>query len=350
MRMPAVYDDDIINVDGNSQSDGVPPRRIACSIVFPPVGFFPFSETGTGDFYGFYWPIGREERAPLVAFSSHDAYALIPEHGDLSAAGRCQLARDEKRELTYEFASAFDFANVPQPMIDTIDTVGIDDHKQLLALDPDSPFRNCAVADQMIADNNLDGAESHYRRAIEMLPEYGAAHFGLGYLFRRTRRQSQAVIHFRQALISPLAFRGSYFWADHTLPGEFRFDWPRKALLWLQQLKKTADSLRDDPFMQNVHELKHETGVAENRDIELLIAMVDEYHRQGQFLDAVYIWVSVGDRAALETTSFRERYGFTPRTFGTRLADLLRDAGMARRAQLVESILAMFDNPDRLYL
>ena len=102
--------------------------------------------------------------------------------------------------------------------------------------------------------------------------------------------------------------------------------------------------------MLNVHELTLNTGVAESRDIELLLEMVDEYHRRGRSLDAILLWITVGDRAALETTSFRERYGITARSFGNRLANLLRDAGIGRRAELVENMLSMMEKPEGLYL
>ena len=107
MRMPTEYDDDILNVEGGFYPDGTPTRTRVYSIVYPPVGFFPFAGTGNGDYHGLYWPIGREDEAPMVAYSSHDAYALIPEHGDLDSAARCQLARDEDRKLTSEFEAAF---------------------------------------------------------------------------------------------------------------------------------------------------------------------------------------------------------------------------------------------------
>lgn len=348
--MPPTYDDDILKLEGGFFPDGTPMRTRVQSIVYPPVGFFPFAGTGNGDYHGFYWPIGREDASPLVAFSSHDAYALIPEHGDLAAAGRCQLARDQDRELTYAFECAFEAANIPRPSIDISDVVAVDDHKQLLTLDPYSPFRNCAVADQLIGEDSLDEAESHYRRAIELLPEYGAAHFGLGYLFRRTQRRAEASVHLRQSLICPLVFWGGCFFADHILPGPFRRDWARKALLWLQQLGNAEDSLRDDPFLQNIQSLTLETGVAESRDIELLMAMVNDYHKRKQFLEAVFIWITVGDRAALETTSFRERYGLTPRSFGSLLATLYRDAGIERRAALVENMISALEKPEGLYL
>lgn len=98
--------------------------------------------------------------------------------------------------------------------------------------------------------------------------------------------------------------------------------------------------------MQNVQALTLATGVAESRDIELSIAMVDEYRRRGRFLDAVFIWITVGDRAALETTSFRERYGISASSFGSRLANLFRDAGIERRAELVENMISMMEKPD----
>ena len=102
--------------------------------------------------------------------------------------------------------------------------------------------------------------------------------------------------------------------------------------------------------MQNVQDLTLDTGVAESRDIELWIAMVDDYLRRGQFLDAVFMWITVGDRAALETTSFRERYELTTRSFGTRLASLFRDANIDRRADLIDNMLSLMEKPEGLYL
>ncbi len=350
MQMPTIYDDDIYNVERGMYPDGTPVRTVVYSIVFPPVGFFPFAGTGNGDYHGLYWPIGREDSSPIVAYSSHDAYALIPEYGDLSAAGRCQIARDEDRNLLHEFEDAFDAANIPFPSIDIPEVVAVDDHQQLLTLDPNSPFRHCAVADLKVAENEFDSAELHFRRAIELLPEYGATHFGLGYLLRRNRRQSEASIHLRKSLMCPLAFGGGCFWADHILPGAFRNDWARKALMWFQQIKEPDNSLRDDPFMQNALNLTFKTGAAESCDVELIMTLVDVYHQREQFLDAAFLWITVGDRAALETTSFRERYGLTARSYGDRLAELFRDAGIECRAQLVENMISALENPEGLHL
>src|SRR5262249_15798260 len=150
----------------------------------------------------------------------------------------------------------------------------------------------------------------------------------------------------RKALICPLVFWGGCFWADHILPGNFRNDWARKALMWLQQIKEPHASLNDDPFFRHADELKLSTVVAESHDLELSIRIVDEYSNMGRYLDAAYIWIIVGDRAALETTSFRERYALTAASFGKRLAELFRVAGLERRASLVDNMLTAMERPE----
>jgi hypothetical protein len=349
MQMPTVYDDDVLGVEGRFP-DSSPRRKVVYSMVYPPIGFFPFAGIGNGDYHGFYWPIGRENGPPVVAFSSHDAYALIPEYSDVAGAARCQLALSSERKLSYEFRCAFASLHEPIPKIEVDGAIAVDDHRQFLKLDPDSPFRNCAVADQDVLAGDLESAEAHYRRAIEILPEYVAAHFGLGYLLRRLRRQRDASIHFRKALMCPFAFWGGSFWADHFLPGTFRTDWARKALLWLRQIKEPHESLANDPFLNNINELTLATGVEKSRDIDLLLRMIDDYLDHGLFLDAVFLWINIGDRAALETTSFRERHGLTPASFGARLAELLRLSGNELRASLVDDMLSAVEKPGGLHL
>lgn len=350
MKMPTEFKDDFFNVEGRHHPDGAERKPVVYSMVFPSVGFFPFAGTGNGDYHGLYWPIGREEGSPLVAYSSHDAYALIPEYGDMMGAGRCQIALSEDACLSYEFEEAFAAAGLEKLKVEAVELVEADNHRKLLEMDPDSPFRNCAVADLYVGENDLERAEAHYRRAIELLPEYGAAHFGLGYLLRRTRRQAEASIHFRQSLICPLVFWGGCFWAEHILAGKYRNDWARKALLWLQQTKEPDISLQNDPFMNDVNKLTLETGVAKSSDIELSMRMVEEYRAMGKYVDAVFLWITVGDRAALETTSFRERYALTPKSYGIRLASLLREAGIERRAVLVEHMISALSKPEGIYL
>ncbi|MBN8624387.1 MAG: tetratricopeptide repeat protein [Planctomycetes bacterium] len=349
--MPVNFDDDLFGVEARFHPDGERRRIQVYSVVYAPIGFFPFAGTGNGDYYGLYWPIGHEELPPIVAFTSHDAYAVIPEYGDLSGLVRCQLATSDDDTLSSsELDGALQGAGICISDFKIPKRVAASDHLALLAIDPRSAFRHCAAADLAIAAGNFDSAESHYRTAIELLPEYVAAHYGLGYLFRRTQRQADASLHLKKSLTCPMAFYGGSIWSEHQLPGEFRNDWARKALLWLQQTKVPHESLVDDPFFRNIGKLNLKSGDAQNEDWDILTGVVNEYLKRGNALDAVLLWLVLGDRAAMETTSFRERRQLTSKSFGIRLAEMLRLAGLERRASLVDNMLSLMKNPDGLQL
>jgi hypothetical protein len=235
MKMPTEFDADILGYEtgfGASYPDGTPvtapPTRVY-SLVFPPIGFFPFYGIGNGDYHGFYWPIGCEEGPPIVAFSSHDVGSLIPEHSDIESLYRCQLARSSGDDENHTYCELAKQANGKLPA--THDTRGVphDDLNQLLTLDPTSPFYLCAVADVHVANNALDEAEQRYRESLDQVQEYVAAHFGLASVLRRQRRAEDATIHLRRALLGPLSFYGGSFWSDTSLPGSFRNDWHGKA-------------------------------------------------------------------------------------------------------------------------
>lgn len=345
MKMPTVYTDDALGVDARA-ADGL--RTIESpvySVLYPPVGFFPFSGVGNGDYFGFYWPIGKESDAPIVAFTSHDAHSLIPEYGSLPGAAMCQAAICGDVESA-ELRDAFEITKVPVPGPNTVPTLSNKDHKELLELDPTSPFRNVAVGDMHLSDGNLDAAEHHYLRSIALLPEYTAAHFGLAYLYRRLRRTEASSLHLRLALLCPLAFWGGSFWADHILPGSFRNDWARKTLYWLQQIKTPDPSLVDDPLYRSVGRLSLKTGLAKSEDVDVLMSLTDAYEAMADPAAASLLWMNVGERGAMETTAFRERYALTPATYATRLSRLWRSAGFGPRADLLDAILMRMKRPD----
>lgn len=351
MQLPTIYDDDVLGFDGGVYPDGTPARSSVYSLVFPPIGFFPFYGIGNGDYHGFYWPIGREQQPPMVAFSSHDAWSLIPEHSTIETLYTCQLARasenvdslDHYRELVIR-------ASEIPPIDHDLRDVAPGDYDQLLSLDPASPYYLCAAGDVSLTKNDLEAADQKYRKSIEHLPEYVAAHFGLASVLRRQRRHEEATIHLRKALIGPLAFYGGSFWSDTSLPGEFRNDWNRKAVMWLRRSKTLHESLIDDPFLRRINELTFETGFATNPDMDVLRQIVEEYATAGAYSDAARMWNLIGDRAAMETTSFRERYNLTPLTYGSRLVELLELSGNHLRAALVRNMLGVMEKPEGMHL
>jgi hypothetical protein len=351
MKLPISYDDDILGHERRYYQDGFPTTPRAYSLVYPPVGFFPYYDIGNGDYHGFYWPIGREGGPPIVAFSSHDVGSLIPENSNIEALYLCQLATSRGDEDTTDpYRELAQRANGYFPTEHHIRGISDGNIDALLTFDPASPFYLCAAADVHVAKNETDAAEQRYRQAIDQLPEYVAAHFGLALVLRRQRRNNDATIHLRKALIGPLAFYGGSFWSDTALPGSFRNDWLRKSLLWLQHSRTFHESLSNDPFVSRVPDLTFQSGLAENPDIGILQSVVDEYATAGQYADAARIWQLIGDRARYETTSFRARYGLNPKTYGTRLIELLELSGNSLRAALVRNMLDSIEKPQGLSL
>lgn len=361
MKLPREYDDDFLDYEsgfGGPPSDDDPPpdaapvRASVYSLVYPPPGFFPFYGNGSGDYHGFYWPIGREDGPPLVAFSSHDVGSLIPENSDIESLYRCQLAKSDGDDDhgPRRYRELAERACGEAPSEHDLRGVKHDDFESLLSLDPTSPYYLCAAADVHVAGDAIDAAEQRYRQAVEQLPEYVAAHFGLAYVLRRQRRAAEATVHLRQALMGPLAFYGGSFWSDTSLPGSFRNDWHRKALMWLQGSKIVHESIVDDPFIRSINKLTFQTGLAVNPDVDVLRSIVEEYAAAGRYREAARTWQLIGDRASHETTSFRERCHLNPSTYGTRYAELLELAGNVRRAALIRDMLSKFEKPEGLYL
>lgn len=353
MKLSTEYNDDFLGYETGFNASLPDCSRIGCriySLVFPPPGFFPFYGIGNGDYHGFYWPIGRENGPPIVAFSSHDAWSLIPEHSDIESLYQCQLATSKNAESAKRYRDFAETALGKQPSEHSVRGLKCDDFKELLSLDPKSPFYLCAAADVHVTNNEISPAEQSYRQSLDQLPEYVAAHFGLAYVLRRQRRTEEATIHLRESLLGSQAFYGGSFWSDTLLPGSFRNDWHRKALMWLQGSKALHESIADDPFIRSIDKLTFRSGLAANPDVDLLRTVVDEYAASGRYAEAARTWQLIGDRASRETCSFRERNNLNPSTYGRRLAELFELAGNTLRAELIRNMLARIEKPEGQYL
>jgi hypothetical protein len=354
MKLPSEYDDDFLEYEtgfGASYPDGTPIRSRVYSLVFPPPGFFPFYGIGNGDYHGFYWPIGREDGPPIIAFSSHDVWSLIPENSDIESLYRCQLATSNgDTDILHRYRDLAEIAIGKPTSEHNIRGLKHDDFNGLLLLDPKSPFYLCAAADVHVGNNEIEAAEQRYRQSLDELPEYVAAHFGLAYVLRRQRRGEEATVYLRQSLLGPLALYGGSFWANTSLPGSFRNDWHRKALMWLQSSKTVHESIADDPFIRSIDKLTFQSGLAVNPDLDVLRAIIDEYVAKGRYADAARTWQLIGDRACLETCTFRERYNLNPTTYGKRLAELLELAGNVFRTELIKNMLTKIEKPEGQYL
>jgi hypothetical protein len=285
---------------------------------------------GNGDEYGYYWPLGKEATHPLVAMMSHDCGALIPVASSIEALARIGGCREVTALVSGER--------------DQSDDEGFEDEQtgltlaEKLAIDPGSPHLLAANADSAMAKNELEGAEALYLRAIDMLPEYTAAHFGLAMLYRRQRKTDLAIRWILEAIRSPLCFQGASFWSETSLPLN-RADFRRKCLMWLQQARaEDAPTTATDPLFQVRDRLTFASGVKTIDDFALYDQVIDEYVACGRVQDAIRILMLVGELMMCETVSFRERAGFTLSGYRDRLLILFR-LGCAERAQFLNSSL-----------
>lgn len=303
-------------------------------IIYPPVGFlpWPFCSIGNGDDYGYYWPVGREEHSPLVMMMSHDYGGLNPIASSIEALERMGDHPDLSELLGRGETS--NRSNDEQKMESERPDISA-----RLALDEDSPFLLVANADAAVGRNEYDVAESLYLRAIELLPEYTAAHFGLVVLYRRNRRTGDALKAMIATIRCPLCFRGASFWADTYLPTDHvnRQDFHKKCFHWLQQTRSApSHEIADDPLFQARGRLTFASGVTTNDDYLVYDEVIDAYVRLGRTIEAIQLGMRYGELMMGETTPFRERYCFTTARHRIRLRQLFHAANLADRSKLVE--------------
>ncbi len=153
-------------------------------------GFVEWSifELGNGDYCGFYWKLGGENKNPIVCALHHDDGELLPWASsmqgffDLTAAneeenhdlfeGNFWFKREELRETLLHYGHEFDFPSLPK-LISLKDALTIDDM---------SPICLKHMGDQYQRDNNFECAKNYYLKALLSLPEYGEVSFALAML------------------------------------------------------------------------------------------------------------------------------------------------------------------------
>lgn len=328
MRLPTAYVK-LVERWGESQDTAIEPLP-DYAVVYPPVGFLRWSigSLGNGDDYGYYWPVGREDADPLVALMSHDCRALNPIASSIEGLAQLRTCQD---------VSAFFRAGAAPENVDEEEPT---DFSERLHLDERSPYLLVANGDIALGANDLDRAESLYLKAVEALPEYTAAHYGLVVLYRRRRQIAEAIQWMVEAIRLPLSFRGASFWSSTYLPTDQvnRHDYRRKCLVWLQQARPgQAATVASDPLFQARERLTFAYGVTTNDDYLIYDEAIERYIQQGQAVNAVKLALTYGELMEGETTPFQERYGFTIPGHRQRLLRLFRAANLESRTRFLEA-------------
>lgn len=241
--------------------------------TYPPRGFAWFydHEVGNGDVFGLYWPIGMEDREPLVGETFHDEWAIEPAFSSL------------------------------QVFLNSITSVDGDEHPKWPSLEDDehSPYACFAAARESIARVHVERAIALLHHAIERLPEYTAALCLLSSQCLRVGRHDDACRFAVRAVRSPPSFgRG----------GDLTKTWA-----WLSRQAHGPDDLADDPiWLRRAALAVPPSGGTKQNDVYLVLAEAAAgYAERDEIVAALSLWQAYGEFIGGETVSFRERYGFT---------------------------------------
>lgn len=238
---------------------------------YPPLGFRPFSdcEIGNGDTFGLYWPIGLEDKEPIVAETWHDSWELQP---TFSCLASFLAARDNAED---------DYPEAPS-----------------LAADGNSPRALVDAAKEAIRAQSTEVAVLHLERATAMLPEYTDALSLLWAQYARQGRTEEAIAIALRAIIAPPSFGMR----------------ATKALRWLKAQPDLPG--QDDPIWQARAQLTLSYGGAKtNGDYAIYRNAIQAYIDKSQYTSASVLMQTYAELMYSETVSFQERHGFERDSF-----------------------------------
>ena len=232
---------------------------------YPPLGFVPLldAELGNGDYFGLYWPMGREDEEPLVCDMIHDEWSLVPSFSSLNVfVAWLELNDDDRGEL-----------EVPDP--------GFAPHLH-------------QEAKSMLGGSDLEAAIEGLSRACERLPEISDYWFTLASQLRRVGRQREAVAAALRAITS-----------------NWVFGMPNPGVRRMLAHPDAKAVFPDDPIFRRIDSLTLRFGgLEENNDYPTLIACVQDYFVREQYVAGLLLLQNHAYMMSKETTAFQDRYGF----------------------------------------
>jgi len=263
--------------------------------VFPPYGFHPFydHELGNGDYFGLYWPVGREQSQPLVAEMQHDNKQIVPFYSSLERfLFHCSLGdySETEGEGCWE--------DDPRPAPPSIYS------------DPLSPFALYHQAKELLKKNLPEKAVESLEKALSIVPEYTDAANLLYSQYARLGKMIPAMETAMNALISPPSLGIKDI----------------QTLRWLQKQPSCPPEYVEDPIWKNREKIVFTYGgKKENADYPIYQEAIAYYRQSGNTWKAIVLSITVGELMACETVAFRGRYAFTPTAHLTALKDLFKN-------------------------
>lgn len=256
----------------------------------PPAGFVSIAELegANGDYFGWYWPLGRERKPPVICVYFHDEPSLRPVCSSTGIFHRwCE--------------------SVDSPWSGEFD-----------AAEPEFAPALINRARQHLGSGEVDRAIECAQRACELFPDSSAYwHLLAGQLRRVGAREAsvEAALH---------AYRSSWC-----------FGAPDAGVLSVLRSGKSMEKFADDPVVKRSDRLTTRFGGdKENANYPLIQECIDEYFARGDALSALRLSQNYALMILVwETISFRERYRFDGEAWQRDFAALCsRHLGDSRRS------------------
>ncbi|WP_157499329.1 tetratricopeptide repeat-containing protein [Lysobacter sp. Root604] len=253
---------------------------------YPAQGFMAVWDAalGNGDYFGCYWPLGREQAEPIVCEMYHDEGTLQPSYSSTARFVEWLALNNGERG----------------------------DHE---VEDPGFGPHCYARARVAMAAGRVDAAILELEAACASVPDVSVYWFALAGQRRRLGLTDAAVEAALNAVLANWSF-------GRVADG---------ALRMLQTLG-AASALRDDPLVRASAELALAFGGSKhNPDYAVLRACIDAYFERGQALHALRLSHNYAYAMHAETTAFQERHAFSPTQWRADYARLcLQHLGDAR--------------------
>jgi len=232
---------------------------------YPSLGFVPISDAqlGNGDYFGLYWPLGRENDDPIVCDMLHDEWALEPSFSCVDKFIQWLDLNDWQRgdeEINDQQLSSVIFSK----------------------------------AKVLYSSTDIDGAIELLNKACSNLPEVSEYWFAL---YSQQRRIGDIEKSANAAL--------------KAINSNWAFGLPSDSILRALRNPQFQEMLKDDPLMQRIGEFElHFGGVKENANYPVMYECVQEYFKRDQFVEGLMLYQNYGYMMHSETVSFQQRYNF----------------------------------------
>lgn len=230
---------------------------------YPSLGFVPLGEAelGNGDYFGLYWPLGRENAEPIVCDMIHDEWALEPSFSSL--------------EKFIEWLELNDWQRGDNEVCDPqLSSIVFTQAKKLFA--------------------EVEAAVELLHKACVSFPEVSEYWFALS---SQSKRMGDIETSANAAL--------------KALNSNWVFGFPGQGVIRTLRHPKVREVLSQDPMIQRIDQLDlNFGGVKQNSTYPVIYECVQEYFNNEQFIDGLMLYQNYGYMMHSETRAFQDRYQF----------------------------------------